>query len=60
MILTNEFPNSNGQPGLGNGTYNLHAIVTDNGGESVDLGVRTITVNNATSVLPFGSIDTPT
>jgi hypothetical protein len=60
MILTNEFPNSNGQPGLGNGAYDLHAIVTDNDGESVDLGVRTITVNNATSVLPFGTIDTPT
>ncbi len=59
QILTNEFPNSSGQAGMGNGNYNLHALVTDNAGQVADLGVRTITVNNAGTVLPFGTIDTP-
>jgi uncharacterized repeat protein (TIGR01451 family) len=53
QILTNELPN-------GNGTFTLHVLVTDNAGQVVDLGARTITVDNATSVLPFGTIDTPT
>jgi hypothetical protein len=60
LLLTNELPNSTGQPGVGNGTYNLHVLITDNAGQVVDLGARTITVNNAASILPFGSIDTPT
>jgi hypothetical protein len=58
-MLTNELPSTAGQ-GVGNGTYNLHVLVTDNSDQTVDLGVRTITVDNASSVLPFGSIDTPT
>jgi cyclophilin family peptidyl-prolyl cis-trans isomerase len=59
LMLTNELPSTAGQ-GVGNGTYNLHVLVTDNSDQTVDLGVRTITVDNASSVLPFGSIDTPT
>jgi uncharacterized repeat protein (TIGR01451 family) len=60
QILTNELPNSNGQAGSGNGTYNLHALVTDNANTVADIGTRTITVNNAASALPFGTIDIPT
>ena len=60
QLLTNELPNNTGQSGLGNGTYNLHVLVTDNASQQVDLGIRTITVNNAISVLPFGTVDTPT
>jgi hypothetical protein len=59
LILTNELPGTNGQP-MGNGTYTLHAIATDINGLSADIGTKTITVNNAGSVAPFGSIDTPT
>ena len=59
QILTNVLPNANGQAGTGNGTYKLHAVVSDNAGQVVDLGTHTITVDNAGSVLPFGTIDTP-
>lgn len=60
QILSNELPNSDGSAGLGNGTYYLHVIATSSIGESTDLGTRSITVNNAGSPLPFGTIDTPT
>ena len=59
QVLTNELPNANGQPGLGNGTYSFHVLVTDTVQQVVDLGVRTITVANAGCVLPIGTIDTP-
>ena len=59
QILTNQLPSNNGNSGLGSGTYNLHAIVTDGAGLTKDLGVKTITVDNAHSLLPFGTIDTP-
>jgi Beta-propeller repeat len=73
QILTNELPGTGGQA-IGNGTYNLHAIAADPEGRSsapdsrdcsctqrfcVDLGTRTISVNNAASIVPFGTIDTP-
>jgi hypothetical protein len=45
---------------VGNGTYNLHVLATDNAGSVADIGTRTITVNNTASVFPFGTIDTPT
>jgi uncharacterized repeat protein (TIGR01451 family) len=53
LILTNELPNG------GNGTFVLHAIVTNVAGASLDLGSKTIVCNNAQSKLPFGTIDTP-
>jgi Beta-propeller repeat len=75
QVLTNELPGTNGQP-LGNGTYKLHAIAADPEGVSslvhnsrdcactqrfcTDLGTTTISVDNAHSILPFGTIDTPT
>ncbi len=59
MLLTNFLPNSAGGPGLGNGTYRLHAIATNTFGTQTDLGVRTITVDNGHAKKPFGTIDTP-
>jgi hypothetical protein len=58
-MLTNFLPNTDGTPGLGNGTYKLHAIATNIFGNQVDLGTRTITVDNAHAKKPFGTIDTP-
>jgi hypothetical protein len=58
QILTNYLPGTGGQP-LGNGTYKLHAIAADPVGLSTDLGTTTMSANNAASVLPFGTIDTP-
>ena len=58
-MLTNFQPNSNGSGPLGNGTYRLHAIMTNKSGAQVDLGGRTITVDNAHASRPFGTIDTP-
>jgi probable HAF family extracellular repeat protein len=60
QVLTNELPDSNGDGGLGNGTYNLHVLVTSYANQVVDLGTVTIGVDNKDSVLPFGTIDTPT
>jgi hypothetical protein len=57
QVLTNELP-GNGKP-LGNGTYTFHALATDNDGYVADIGQTTITVNNAASIAPFGTIDTP-
>jgi hypothetical protein len=59
MLLTNFLPNNGGSPGLGNGTYNLHAIAHNPLGLTTDLGTRTITVDNAHASRPFGTIDTP-
>jgi hypothetical protein len=59
LMLTNFLPNASGSGPLGNGTYKLHVIVTNQSGAGVDLGTRTITVNNAQATLPFGTIDTP-
>jgi hypothetical protein len=59
LMLTNFLRNSSGSGPLGNGTYNLHVLVTNASGTVVDLGTRTITVNNAQASKPFGAIDTP-
>jgi hypothetical protein len=59
MLLTNFLANSSGLPGTGNGIYKLHAIATDKAGMNLDLGTRTITVDNAHASKPFGTIDTP-
>jgi hypothetical protein len=54
MMLTNFLPNG------GNGTFKIHAIATDIEGHTTTLGIKTITVDNANAVKPFGAIDTPT
>jgi len=53
MMLTNALPNH------GNGTYKLHAFVQDAEGNTVSLGAKIITCSNATSIKPFGTIDSP-
>ena len=53
MILSNMLPNG------GNGTFTLHAIAHSGAGETQVIGSRVIVVDNASSVLPFGTIDTP-
>ncbi len=54
MLLTNFLP------GGGNGVYTLNAIASDVEGNQATLGSKTITVDNANAVKPFGAIDTPT
>jgi hypothetical protein len=54
MILTPLFPNG------GNGVFKLHAVAEDGEGLTGTLGVKTVTVDNAGSVKPFGAMDTPT
>ena len=53
MLLTNFLP------AQGNGTYKLHAFAVDKEGNTVLLGSKTITCDNAHAVKPFGTIDTP-
>lgn len=53
MMLTNFLP------GGGNGTYVISAIATDLVDKTTTLGSKTITVDNAHAVKPFGAIDTP-
>jgi photosystem II stability/assembly factor-like uncharacterized protein len=52
MMLTNFLPS-------GNGIFKLHAIAVNKAGRTLDLGTRTITVDNAHASKPFGTIDTP-
>jgi hypothetical protein len=52
MVLTNALPNG------GNGTFTFHAMVRDSLRQTW-LGPRTVTIDNASSPLPFGAIDTP-
>jgi hypothetical protein len=52
-LLSNFLPNG------GNGTYTLHARVTDDDGNTTSLGTKTIGVSNASSPKPFGTLDTP-
>ena len=57
MLLSNFLPNPGGP--AGNGTYRLHAVAVDEDGHETDLGVKTITVDNAHWAKPLGAIDTP-
>lgn len=53
MLLTNFLPNK------GNGVFTFHAIAHDSAGNMATLGQKIITCDNASSVKPFGNIDTP-
>jgi len=53
MLLSNMLPNQ------GNGTFQIFAKVQANDGNTAMMGPRTITVANAVSRSPFGTIDTP-
>ncbi len=46
-------------PGKGNGTYTLYAIASDEEGNEITLGSKTINCDNAGSSIPFGAIDSP-
>ena len=47
MLLTNFLPNASGSGPYGNGTYKLHAIITNaKSGQILDLGAHAITVDN--------------
>jgi hypothetical protein len=59
QMLTNFLPNASGSGAPGNGTYKLHAIAFNKVGNQLDLGTKTITVDNAHTSKPFGTIDTP-
>lgn len=58
QVLTNELPGTGGNP-IGNGNYKIHVIATDIQGQTVDLGTVAISVNNLSSIVPFGTIDSP-
>jgi hypothetical protein len=53
MVLTNMLPNQ------GNGDVTFHAYATNYAGQTTLIGSRRVTLTNATSIRPFGSIDTP-
>jgi Tol biopolymer transport system component len=53
MVLTNMLPNQ------GNGTYQFTMRAQDREGNWSLLGRRTMTCANASSTLPFGTLDTP-
>jgi hypothetical protein len=53
QVLTNMLPNQ------GNGQFRLYAYADDVDGHTTLLGFKTVTIDNATSILPFGTIDTP-
>ncbi len=54
MLLTNFLPTG------GNATFTLYAIAYDGSGHQVLLGQKEIHSDNAHSIKPFGTIDTPT
>jgi hypothetical protein len=58
-LLTNFLPIGVGATVSGNGTFVLHAIAHNAAGDSMDLGARTITVDNVHATKPFGTLDTP-
>jgi len=53
LMLTNMLP------GQGNGPFKLYAYATDKEGNTVLLGTKSITCDNAHATKPFGTIDTP-
>jgi hypothetical protein len=53
LMLTNFLPAG------GTGTFTLYAYADDADGHTTLLGSKTITCANATSIAPFGAIDTP-
>jgi phosphodiesterase/alkaline phosphatase D-like protein len=53
LLMTNLLPNQ------GSGTFTLEAQAADKEGNTVTLGKKTITIDNANTAKPFGTIDTP-
>ena len=44
----------------GNGPFTLYAFAFDQEGNTVTLGTKTVTADNAGAIKPFGALDTPT
>jgi hypothetical protein len=60
MVLTNMLPDIGAhQPSGGNGSFTFTFYATDADGHVTVLGARTIACANASSTLPFGTLDTP-
>jgi hypothetical protein len=59
LVLSNLFPNADGSAGHGNGAYRLLAYARNVEGKTTLLGAKRTTVDNAHSVIPFGTLDTP-
>jgi len=60
LILSNNFPHiANNLPVGGEGTFTLSVYAFDIEGHTTLLGAKSVTVNNDTADLPFGTIDTP-
>jgi hypothetical protein len=57
LMLTTGLPNLSGPQG--NGVFRLHAYAVDEEGNEFKLGTKTITIDNAHSTKPFGTLDTP-
>jgi hypothetical protein len=53
LVLSNQLPNG------GNGSFRFWVYAIDPDGHTTTLGSRRVTGANATSLLPFGTIDTP-
>ena len=53
MLLSNVLPNQ------GNGTFKFYAYALDAEGQQTLLGTRTVTIDNASATVPFGTIDLP-
>ncbi|HEX2694742.1 MAG TPA: hypothetical protein VHP61_03240, partial [Acidobacteriota bacterium] len=46
-------------PNQGNGTFVLHAFAADREGNAVEIGKKTLIVNNKYNTKPFGAVDAP-
>jgi len=44
---------------LPDGTHTFHAVAADGEGNEATLGIKTVLIDNANAVKPFGNIDTP-
>lgn len=59
LMLTNFLPSNTGTTAYSNGVFRIHAIAHGQDGLVADLGVKTLTADNAHATVPFGAIDTP-
>jgi hypothetical protein len=50
---------TNGLPNRGNGSFTIYGFAHDASGHKEEIGRRTILCDNANSIKPFGTIDTP-
>jgi hypothetical protein len=58
-LLTSGLPTPDGTPGSPTNAYKFHAVAHGKSGLTMDLGTRSIMVDNNHGARPFGHIDTP-